>query len=252
MSAAPPMPPESMPSPQPGLSEAARIINTFIAPSKTFEDIKRKASWWVPFVLSCVFAIAFFVTIDKKVGFDQVSREMLSHNSQVQQQTPEQQERTIAITTAITKYLGYAAPVFILLYGLVIAAVLMATFNFALQAEVSFGRSLAIVFYAWLPAILSSILGIISLMIGNPDSFHMQNPVATNPAYFLDQATTSKFLYTFLTSFDVISLWTVVLLGIGFTVNSKKKLSTGTAIMVVAVWFFLVKLVGASFAQLRG
>lgn len=246
------MPPESMPSPQPGLSEAARIINTFIAPSKTFEDIKRKASWWVPFVLSCVFAIAFFVTIDKKVGFDQVSREMLSHNSQVQQQTPEQQERTIAITTAITKYLGYAAPVFILLYGLVIAAVLMATFNFALQAEVSFGRSLAIVFYAWLPAILSSILGIISLMIGNPDSFHMQNPVATNPAYFLDQATTSKFLYTFLTSFDVISLWTVVLLGIGFTVNSKKKLSTGTAIMVVAVWFFLVKLVGASFAQLRG
>jgi hypothetical protein len=246
------MPPESMPSPQPGLSEPARLINTFIAPSKTFEDIKRKASWWVPFVLSCVFAIAFFVTIDKKVGFDQVSREMLSHNSQVQQQTPEQQERTIAITTAITKYLGYAAPVFILLYGLVIAAVLMATFNFALQADVPFSQSLAIVFYSWLPAVLSSILGIISLMIGNPDNFHMQNPVATNPAYFLDPATTSKFLYAFLTSFDVISLWTVVLLGIGFAVNSKKKLSTGTAIMVVAGWFFLVKLIASGFAQLRG
>jgi hypothetical protein len=252
MSAAPPMPPESMPSPQPGLSEPARIINTFIAPGTTFEDIKRKASWWVPFVLSSVFAIAFFVTIDKKVGFDQVTREMMSHNSQMQQQTPEQQERTIALVSNATKYFGYAAPVFILIYGLIIAVVLMATFNFAMQAEIPFSNSLAIVFYAWLPAILSSILGIISLMIGNPDNFHMQNPVATNPAYFLDPASTSKFLYAFLTSFDVISLWTVVLLGIGFAVNSKKKLSTGTAIMVVAAWFFLVKLIAAGFAGIRG
>ena len=241
-----------MPSSQPGLSEPARIINTFIAPGKTFEDIKRKSSWWVPFVLSSVFAIAFFVTIDKKVGFDQVTRDMMSHNSQIQQQTPEQQERTIALVSTITKYSGYAAPLFVLLYGLVIAAVLLATFNFALQAEVTFGRSLAIVFYSWLPGIVASTLGIISLMIGNPDNFHLQNPVATNPAYFLDQATTSKFLYAFLTAFDVITLWTVVLMGIGFAVNSKKKLSTSTAIMVVAGWFFLAKLIAAAFAQIRG
>ncbi|MGC2741826.1 MAG: hypothetical protein WA672_01470, partial [Candidatus Angelobacter sp.] len=52
----------------PGLSEPQRLVNTFIAPSKTFTDIRRNASWWVPFLLISIFSISFFVMIDKKVG----------------------------------------------------------------------------------------------------------------------------------------------------------------------------------------
>ena len=28
------------------MSEPARILNTFIAPAKTFSDLQRNASWW--------------------------------------------------------------------------------------------------------------------------------------------------------------------------------------------------------------
>ena len=50
-----PLPPIS-PSPSstavaPPMSEGARIINTFIAPSKTFTDLRRSAAWWAPFLL---------------------------------------------------------------------------------------------------------------------------------------------------------------------------------------------------------
>jgi len=244
-----------MPSAQPtepGLSQISRIINTFIAPRKTFEDIKQNASWWAPLVLTSILAIAFHYTIDKKVGFDQISREMMSTSPQFEKQSPEQQQQTLAIVTASTRYGGYAAPLFALIGGIIIAAVLMGTFNFGMQAEVPFSRALAITMYAWLPGMLWSILGLVSLFVGNPETLHFQNPVATNPAYFLDPATTSKFLYTFLTAFDVVSLWIVALLGIGFAVNSKKKISVGTGIMVVAAWFFLVKLLGAGFAAMRG
>jgi hypothetical protein len=55
-----------------------------------------------------------------------------------------------------------------------------------------------------------------------------------------------------LTSVDVISLWIVVLIGMGFALNAKKKISTGSAITAVAVWYFIVKLGGAAFAALRG
>jgi hypothetical protein len=42
-------------------------------------------------------------------------------------------------------------------------------------------------------------------------------------------------------SLDVISIWTIVLLGIGFACNSKVKRST--AIIIVAVWYLVFKLI---------
>jgi len=76
--------------------------------------------------------------------------------------------------------------------------------------------------------------------------------VGTNPAYFLDPATTSKFLYTTLTAFDIVTLWCVALIGIGFAINAKKKISPAMGIMLVAGWFFVYKFGSAAIAALRG
>jgi hypothetical protein len=68
----------------------------------------------------------------------------------------------------------------------------------------------------------------------------------------MDPTSTPKFLYAMLTSVDVISLWIVVLIGMGFALNAKKKISTGAAIGTVAVWYFIAKICGAAFAALQG
>jgi hypothetical protein len=93
-------------------------------------------------------------------------------------------------------------------------------------------------------------LAIVSVSLGDPEGFRMESPVGTNPAYFMDPHATSKFVLSAMSSFDVISLWAVALIGIGFSLNAKKKISTGTAIGTVAGWYFLVKLIGAGFAAL--
>jgi hypothetical protein len=234
------------------LSEPQRLVDTFFAPGKTFTDIRRNASWWVPFLLISIFAIGFFVMIDKKVGFEQVARNMLANNKTIQQLDPAQQEQAYARTAIGLKVGEYAAPIFVLIYVLITAAVLMATFNFMMDAQVSFSQSMAIVMYGWLPGILSSILAIFVLAFGDSEGFRMDNPIGTNPAHFMDPATTSKFLYAMLTSIDVISIWIIVLIGMGFALNAKKKISTGSAIATVAVWYFIVKLCGAAFAAMRG
>ena len=190
--------------------------------------------------------------IDKKVGFDQVARTMLANNKAIQQLDPAQQEQAYSRTAIGLKVGEYAAPIFILIYVLITAAVLMATFNFMMDAQVSFSQSMAIVMYGWMPGILSAILAICALAFGDPEGFRMDNPIGTNPAHFMDPATTSKFLYAMLTSVDVISLWIVVLIGMGFALNAKKKISTGAAVGTVAVWYFIAKLCGAAFAALRG
>jgi Yip1 domain len=236
----------------PGLSEPQRLVNTFFAPSKTFIDIRRNASWWVPFLLISIFSVSFLMMIDKKVGFDQVARTMMASNKAIQQLGPEQQEQAISRAAVGLKVGEYGAPIFVLIYILITAAVLMATFNFMMDAQVSFGQSMAIVTYGWLPGIITTILTIFTLSFGDPEGFRMENPVGTNPAHFMDPASMSKFVYSMLTSIDVISLWIIVLIGIGFAVTAKRKISTGAAIGTVAVWYFIAKVCGAAFASLGG
>jgi Yip1 domain len=243
--------PPAQPS-QPGLSEPARIVNTFVAPSKTFLDIRQNASWWVPLLLMSIFAIAFGVTLDKKVGYDQIAHNTLSKSSRFEQAPADQQAQQLKITAAILKYSSYASPIFILFFAVITTLVLWGTFNFGFAAEVSFGQAMAIVMYGWLPNVVSSILAMVSVYFGNPEGFRMESPVGTNPGYYMDPHTTSKFVLAALSSFDVIGLWIVALIGIGFAMNAKKKLSTGTAIGVVAAWYFLVKLIGAGFAAMQG
>ncbi len=81
----------------------------------------------------------------------------------------------------------------------------------------------------------------------NPEGFNVRNPVASNPAYFMDP-TQHKFLYGLMSGFDIFSLWSVVLIGIGFAVNGKVKKST--AIGIVLGWFIAYKVIGAGFSSL--
>jgi hypothetical protein len=103
--------------------------------------------------------------------------------------------------------------------------------------------------YASLPGIIGAILGTISLFAGvNPEGFDINNPVGTNLAYYLDAETTGKFVRGMASSVDVISIWTIILIGIGFACTSKVKRST--AIMIVAGWYLFFKLVTSGLATL--
>lgn len=231
-----------------GLSEPERLINTFVAPSKTMADIRRNASWWAPLVILSMFAFLFTFTVDKKVGWEQVMQNEMAKNpaaqARMEQMPPEQREKTLQMQVNISRYSAYAAPIFILITAIVTAAVLMATFNFGFGAEVKFMQSVAIVMYSWLASIVSTVLTVITLFAGSdPEGFQIRNPVATNPAYFMNPAA-HKFLYGVVSMFDVIAIWMIFLMAVGFSENSKVK--KGTAFIGIFVWYALIKLGGAA------
>lgn len=249
MAAAPVSPsPISSPAPEPAaLSEGARLINTFIAPSKTFTDIRRSASWWAPFVLLSVVALAFFYLVDQKIGLRKVVENQIQASPratrQMEQLPAGQRNQAIARQAAGTRYFLYGYPAMILLFNLIIAAVLFATFKFAASSAVKFKWAFAIVMYASLPLLLRTLLATLSVAAGaDPDSFNLQNPVATNPGYFLNQAN-SPFLYSVGTAIDVFMIWTLIVTAIGFTCVSKVKRSTAMAI--VFGWYVVFTLAAA-------
>lgn len=247
--------PAVVPEAQPGLSQGERLINTFIAPSKTFTDIRRNTSWWMPWLISSVLAICFFQTIGAKLDWAQIARNDMQASGRLEkfeQAPPEQQKRAMDFTVMGYKMASWGAPVFVLIPGLIVAGILMALFNFGAGAEVTFKQSLAIIFYAWLPGILSSLLGIVSVLVGaGSDSFRegftLKNPVATNPAYFMDPSK-NRFLYGMASSLDVFVIWIIILCGIGF--SSVSKVKKGTAIGMVAGAYLVYKVLGSAIAAM--
>ena len=240
------------PAPAPPMSEGARIIDTFIAPSKTFTDLRRNAMWWGPWILISVFSIAFLVTVSKQIGFEQVVRNSITHSARADQfdRLPaDQQARQLQFSVRFIQAVAYANPLVVLLFTLILTVILWATFKIGFAAETTFGQAFAIGMYAGLPGVLGAILGIISLFAGvNPEGFDINNPVATNLAYFLDPQTTGKFARGMASSVDLFVIWSIVLIGIGYASTSKVKRST--AIIVVACWFLVWKLITSGLASL--
>ena len=237
---------------QPPLSEPARLINTFIAPGSTFADIRRNQSWWAPWVLMSIVSLAFVFVMGQKIGFDQIMRNEIAKKpaqmEQFEKLSPEQRARQMEVGAKITSYFSYATPVFSLVGGLIVAGVLLAVFNFGAGAEVTFKQSLAIVMYGFLPFLIHALLGIVSLTVGvDPEGFNVRNPVATNPAYFMNPLE-HKFLYGLLTAVDVFSIWVIVLLVIGY--SSVSKLKRSTAILIVAACFLVYKLASSALSAL--
>jgi hypothetical protein len=228
----------------PRLSEGARIINTFVAPSKTFTDLRRSAAWWGPFLLMVIVSTIFVYTAGQKIGFRKIMENQMQAQPRAQARLEslpaDQRERQMDAGAKFTGVISYCFPIILLIMWLIIATAMFATFKVAAGAQVSFGISLAIVIYAALPLTLKTVLGIVSVLAGiNPDSFSFQNPIATNPGYFLNPAD-GVFMYGVATALDVFMIWTLVLTAIGFTCVSKVK--KGTAFAIVFGWWAILTL----------
>jgi hypothetical protein len=231
------------------LSEGQRLVDVFVAPSKTFTDLRRNASWWAPFLLMAIVSLLFVYVVDQKVGFRKVVENQMQAQpkqaDRIEHMAADQREKTMRQQTSFTKIFSYGFFVFVLAWNAIVAAVLLATLKFGVSADVKYKTLFALVMYASVPALLKSLLAVFSILAGvSSDGFTFQNPVATNPGYFVDPS--SSILRSFLTSFDIFTIWTLVLTAIGITCISKVK--RGTAFAVVFGWFGVLVLLGVGIA----
>jgi hypothetical protein len=235
------------------LSQVERVVDIFVAPSKTFHDLLRDTSWWLPWLLGILVTLGFGVAIQQKVGWDKTYNTILLQGSQSQldrmsQLPPDQLARQKAIGAAFVKYIFWATPVLALVFAAIAGGVLLLTLNFGLGGRATFPQMFALWFYATLPFIIQGILSIIALFAGlDPDAFNLKNPVGTNLGYFLPQDS-PKWLIAFGTSIDVLTIWVLILLTIGCAIVAKVK--TGKAATAVWGWWILITLVKIATASL--
>lgn len=239
-----------------GLSQWQRVANIFSAPSKTFEDIKRgNRSWWLPFLIAVLFGYLLFGVVNTKVGMRQVVENQIHLNPQAEEQMaqapPERRESSLKVWLYITEGMFLGSPVMLLFYDVVISAVLLGTINFAFGGKARFADCFALWFFAGLPGIVKVLLGIVVLLAGAaPESFNIQNFAPTNLGAFLNPAETNKALYALASALDVVTIWTLILLGMGTAIVAGVKRSSGY--IAVFGWWAVIVGVGVIAAALRG
>ena len=235
-----------------GLSELERVVDVFVAPTKTFQDILRSTSWWLPFVLLVVSTIGTAFMVDHKVGFDQAYQNQVHASQRLQDRmaslTPEQQARGITMGAMITKYASYGAFVLVIIFLAFYSLILWATFNVGLGAKTTYPQVFAVSMYASLPYLVTAVLTMITLCFsGTAEGYDYKYPIGTSPAYFLSDV--APWLRALLGSLDIVKLWCVVLQVIGMAVIAKKTIAQ-SAVVVGLYWFLgvLIAVVGGAFS----
>ena len=230
------------------LSEVERVVDTFVAPVKTFTDLRRSANWLVPAVLLILGTLALVFVAERKLGFERISENQLAlqpkQAARLDQLSPEDRARQMQLVIKINRIGSYVSPAIVLIFLIIIAAVLLGTFNFGLGAELRFGQCLAVVMYASLPGVIKELLAILALAMGGGAAFTFQNPVASNLSGLVD--TSSHFLYAVAMQLDIFAIWTLLLAGVAFSCLTKVK--RGTCLAVVFGWWVVFVLGIAGFS----
>jgi len=240
---------------EPGLTQVERVVDVFVAPSKTFTDIRRSASWWLPFVLNLALSAMFTLTVQSKVGWQQVmENNFRAHPAaaeRMEKLTPEQRAQQERITLMVYRAISYSFPFISLLVVTIGAGVLMLTYNLGMGGQASYGQYFASYIYAGLPAAIKAVLIVVLVFAGGGgENFNIENPIGTNIGFYLSTGTVPAWLHALLNSLDIFTIWTCVLLAIGLSIVTR--VGRGASYAAIFGWWGFIVLFGMLRAAFMG
>jgi len=227
--------------PQASISPFGRIIGVLFSPKPTYEDIARKPSWLLPVLISTILGIAATVALNQRVNWREYIGQQIEKSPRASQLTAEQKEKQIEISAKVTVYIVYAVGVVgSVLFAVVVGAVMMLAYNVLAGAGATFSQALGIAAHTLVVGIVSTPIFLLVLFLRPPGTVDPDNPVATNLAAFLPEET-AKWVVTLCKSIDIFTIWTLVLIAIGFAaVNPRKLKGSKPYVIAFSVWGVVV------------
>jgi hypothetical protein len=229
------------------MSAFGRLIGVFFSPKATFEDIAQRPSWILPVAVMMVLGAGVAWVMNQKVDWRDVAAKRIEESPRAANLSPEQKEQQIAMSAKISPGVAWGIGIcWPILQAVIVASVMLLAYNVIGGARASFSTSLGITAHAYLPWIFYSLLFILILYLKAPGTVDLDNPIATNVGAFLPDST-PKALLSLAKSIDLFTVWTLLLLSLGFTAVNPKKLKGKAFGIALAVWavYAAVKMGGA-------
>lgn len=236
------------------LGPLARLTGTLLSPGETFADVNRKPTWIAPIIIAIatVLASTFFFQWRVHPDWDSIMRNQMKKQMERSNQslTEDQMQQRVEVGKTIAKFSPIIAAVFTPIIYVILAGIFALGLMF-IQAKTTFKKILSVV--AWSGAaigIVSTVVTMASLMVRDEESLRSIDPtqsagiVPSNLAAFLS-SNTSAAIKSVAGSLDIFTIWTLILLSIGFaSIAGSRKITAGkTATVVFGFWlvFVLIK-----------
>jgi hypothetical protein len=226
----------------PGLSQIERAVDTFVEPSKTFADIKRSRSWWLPFLVISLLGYVFIFAAMQHIGMDTITDNVIKNNprsaARLSTQTPEQQAQTLSFTKTIMQVSFAGLPVWVLVTNALLALLLWVGFSFVLGGTTNYREMFVVSIFASLPTALGSLISTVVVFVADPQHYNISTPSPANLGFYLD-AEAAAWVRSLLGSIDAFWLWSLALAAFGAAIVAKVKPIRGF-ILVFSAWAIYV------------
>jgi hypothetical protein len=217
-------------------SPLGRVVGVFVAPARTFASIARKPGFVVPLLLATVLSVVATAVLLPRMDFEAAFREQMAARDETVSE-----ERLEKIVNAQKRFSGLVyvwgalAPTVL---SLLLAGIFWLSFK-AFGWDHTFKQSLGVTAHAYLPNCLAALLLIFfTLRLDRFNPADLGDLVRSSPSFLVDRRE-NPVLHSLLQSFDVFSIWSLVLLVIGYSIAAKVSRAKAASI-VVSLWALYV------------
>jgi hypothetical protein len=219
-------------------SSFGRLLGVLVAPGKTFRSIAERPTWVVPLLLLLALGTAAAYMMQQRVDQEELVRHQVSQfgmedisDDQVQQMV-ERNEKMGPVTLLV-------GPIMTAVIFFIVALVFWVAFKM-LGSEMDYRSSLATSVHGLLPSAISLLLTLLILLGRNavtPEEVMSGGILTSSAAALAPDA--SPVVRSLLGSLDVFSIWSLILLVIGYRVVAKVS-TKAAAITVIVLWLVYV------------
>lgn len=216
------------------VSPFSSLITILYEPARTFAALEPRRAAWLPVILMMLSTAALMSWYFSFVDFSWLTDQMLATVKDAVQR--EKAQAMMSKQTMLVS--GLAGALIAIPVGIaVIAAYFMAAGKLC-SKEFSFGKGFALVAWSYVPGLLSLPLGAMQIMLSSSGQmgFSDLNPLSLNTLFF--HYLMSHPMASLLDSVSVLSVWSAVLLVIGF--QAWAKVSRATALKVVLIPYLVI------------
>jgi len=226
----------------PPMSFSERFLGVFISPGPTFEDIARRPGFIAPLIVAIVSGLVILETMIFKIGMGRIVRQSIEQSGQAAKMSADQLEgavRTGATIGTVFAHVGVVVfgPAMLLIWAALGLGILVLIYG----APPKFKAVFSATCYANLVGVLGALMAVALILFGDPEHFNAQNPIPSNVGFFLNPLETSKALYSLASSADILWIWTMVLMTMGWSRAADRKVSSLFVFLVfLGVWIVWV------------
>jgi hypothetical protein len=219
------------------------------SPDATMASIARRPDWVVPLIILLVMSLATGFVIAQHADFGAAAREAMEQNKNM---TPEQMDKGVRMASGIGKVMTYLSPVLATIGLLIIAGVLLLAFRL-FGGEGDFKQAFSVTCYSSMPGVIKGILMVIIVLAkgGMIPAQTLATLVRSNLGFLVDYKA-NPIAFALLSSFDLFSVWYLVLMVIGFAYLARVS-KVKSAVIIISLWVvvLLFKLIGPALQSLR-